>query len=482
MDAQTGSFGRFFSAGLASPAPSIPSPRPSEPAPAALPPAEPKHKKPRRWLILLLILLLAGTAAVWNARQRQMANQARATAAATSARVTRGPFQQSIRVSGTVGAKNYAAIIAPRQNRDKGGGGGGGNPGGGGGGDRGGGPGGPQMTLVRLAAAGSTVKKDDVIAVFDVQFEVDHADDVKDTVIQLKAAVDKRSAEIGIEYELFRQQLRAAGADAGKAELDLKTAEVRSQIDAEKLKLAVEETAARYKQLAGEEKLRQTSYTAETRALTMQAEKEQSHLERHVRNIEKAAMKAPIAGLVVMQPIFRSGQFGQIQEGDQVFPGTYFMQIVDLSQMVLNGSVNQTDSHLLALGQKASVRLEAYPDIAFPGRVLSVGAMATSGAGGRGPRGARDTYVKQIPIRVSIESRDDKVLPDLSGSADVAIQTEESALQVPRDAVTEEGGKTYVRVRQGDQYGRREVQLGESNNTHYLVRAGLNEGDEVLLR
>jgi HlyD family secretion protein len=477
MDALTWNFGRFLSAGLASPAPSIPSPTPSEPAPAALPPAEPKHKKPRRWLILLLILLLAGTAAVWNARQRQMANQARATAAATSARVFRGPFQQSIRVSGTVGAKSYAAIIAPRQNRDKGGGDRGGGPGGGPGG-----PGGPQMTLVRLAAAGSTVKKDDVIAVFDVQFEVDHADDVKDTVVQLKAAVDKRSAEIGIEYELFRQQLRAAGADAGKAELDLKTAEVRSQIDAEKLKLAVEETAARYKQLAGEEKLRQTSYTAETRALTMQAEKEQSHLERHVRNIEKAAMKAPIGGLVVMQPIFRSGQFGQVQEGDQIFPGTYFMQIVDLSQMVLNGSVNQTDSHLLALGQKASVHLEAYPDVSLPGRVISVGAMATSGAGGRGPRGARDTYVKQIPIRVSIESRDSKVLPDLSGSADVVLQTEENALQVPRDAVIVEGGKTYVRVRQGDQFARREVHLGESNNTHYLVRAGLNEGDEVLLR
>ena len=477
MDGLTWNFGRFLSAGLASPAPSIPSPTPSEPTPAALPPAEPKHRKPRRWLILLLILLIAGTAAVWNARQRQMANQARATAAATSARVIRGPFQQSIRVSGTVGAKNYAAIIAPRQNRDKGGGDRGGGPGGGPGG-----PGGPQMTLVRLAAAGSTVKKDDVIAVFDVQFEVDHADDVKDTVVQLKAAVDKRSAEIGIEYELFRQQLRAAGADSGKAQLDLKTAEVRSQIDAEKLKLAVEETAARYKQLAAEEKLRQASYTAETRALTMQAEKEQSHLERHLRNIEKAAMKAPIAGLVVMQPIFRSGQFGQIQEGDQVFPGTYFMQIVDLSQMVLNGSVNQTDSHLLALGQKASVRLEAYPDVALPGRVLSVGAMATSGAGGRGPRGARDTYVKQIPIRVSIESRDNKVLPDLSGSADVVLKTEENALQVPRDAVTEEGGKTYVRVRQGDQFARREVQLGESNNTHYLVRAGLNEGDEVLLR
>jgi multidrug efflux pump subunit AcrA (membrane-fusion protein) len=64
----------------------------------------------------------------------------------------------------------------------------------------------------------------------------------------------------------------------------------------------------------------------------------------------------------------------------------------------------------------------------------------------------------------------------------VVLETAENALQVPRDAVTEEGGKTYVRVRQGDQYERREVQLGDHNNTHYLVRAGLNEGDEVLLR
>jgi multidrug resistance efflux pump len=342
--------------------------------------------------------------------------------------------------------------------------------------------GGPQMTIIRLAAAGSIVKKDDVIATFDVQWEADHADDVKDTVVQLKAAVDKRRAEMGIEYELFRQQLRQARADSEKARLDLKTAEVRSLIDAEKLKLAVEETAARYKQLSEEEPLRQASHTAETRALTMEAEREQSHLDRHLRNVERSAMKAPIDGLVVMQPIFRSGQFGQVQEGDQVFPGTYFMQIVDLSQMVLNGTVNQTDSHLLSLGQKASVRLEAYPDVALPGRVISMGAMATTSAGFRGPRGARDTYVKQIPIRISIESKDRNVLPDLSASADVILETEEDALQVPRDAVTEADGKAYVRVRQSGAFVQREIEIGGSNNTHYQVLSGLNEGDEVLLR
>jgi multidrug resistance efflux pump len=475
MDAQAWQPGKFLSAGLAAPSPSIPAPAPVEPSQPA-PPVLPQRPRPRRWpFVLVLLILLVVSAVLWNARQQQAANQAK-TVATPTAKAFRGTFERSVRVSGSIGAKNFAAIIAPRQNRDRGGGGG---PGGGG---PGGGGGGPQMTLIRLAGGGSRVKKGDVVAVFDMQWESDHADDVRADVTQRQAAVDKRRAEIGIENEAYEQQLRAARADFEKAQLDLRTAEVRSQIDAEKLKLAVEETEARYKQLQADAKIRQASQRADLRVLEIQVGRERNHLGRHTRNIENSAMRAPIDGLVVMQPIFRSGQFGQVQEGDQVAPGTYFMQIVDISDMVLNATVNQADSHLLTLGQKATIRLEAYPDLALPGRLISLGAMATSGGGGRGPRGARDTYVKQIPVRFAIEANDPRVNPDLSGSADVQLKAEENALQIPLAAVTEEAGKTSVRVRAGSGFQQREVQLGDRNYTHYVVLAGLDEGEEVALR
>jgi len=486
MAEQTWKWGGFLSAGLASPGPAVPVPGPAQPVRTAPVGPAPAKKPPRRWSILVLLLLMAVSVAVWNVRRRQQTGGAgRGVSAARTVKVFAGSFQQTLRVSGTIGARNFAAIIAPQMRGD----GRASSPGGGG--DRGssgsrspgssGGGGSPnQLILMKLAAAGTHVKKGDVIANFDSQWELDRLDNFKAQVNQAQAGVDKRKAEITIEDEAEQQLLRTSRADSEKAKLDLRTAEVRSAIDAEKLKLMVEETAARHKQIQDEVRLKKVSHESELRSLEVQVQQEQHNVDRRVRNIERMTLRAPIDGLVVMQSIFRSGQFGQVQEGDQVFPGQYFMQIVDLSQMVVNGTVNQVDSHSLVLGQKATIRLEAYPDLVLLGRVTSVGAMA--GGGARGFRGSsRDLFVKQIPVRFAIDSHDNRVIPDLSASAAVVLHREEKALQIPRDAVVEENGKIYVNVPQREGYQKREIQVGRKNGTHYMVLAGLQEGEEILL-
>ena len=85
--------------------------------------------------------------------------------------------------------------------------------------------------------------------------------------------------------------------------------------------------------------------------------------------------------------------------------------------------------------------------------------------------GSRALFVKQIPIRFSIEARDARIIPDLSGSATVLVSSENDALIAPREALEEQDGKTYVRVRrpQGG-WERRRVELGLANATHAVVR------------
>jgi HlyD family secretion protein len=198
-----------------------------------------------------------------------------------------------------------------------------------------------------------------------------------------------------------------------------------------------------------------------------------------VHNLKRIHITAPIDGLVVMQPIWRSGQFGQVQEGDQVFPGTYFMQIVDLSKMVVNGWVNQTDSQGLVLGQKATMHLDAYPDLALPGHLTAMGALA--GTGARGGRSSRDLWVRMISLRFAVDVKDSRLIPDLSASADVIFKRQDRALQIPREAVVTENGKTYAQVHRGESVEKREIQLGPHNVTQAIVLGGLNEGDEVVI-
>ena len=84
--------------------------------------------------------------------------------------------------------------------------------------------------------------------------------------------------------------------------------------------------------------------------------------------------------------------------------------------MVLNATVNQVDAERLRLGMKATIRLDAYPDLELPGSLMGIGAMSKTST-------FRAGYVGEIPVRIKIEKTDPRVIPDLTGSAEIVMQT-----------------------------------------------------------
>jgi HlyD family secretion protein len=176
-----------------------------------------------------------------------------------------------------------------------------------------------------------------------------------------------------------------------------------------------------------------------------------------------------------MQSIVRNGEFGQIREGDQIAAGQPFMQIVDPSSMVLNATVNQVDAERLRLGMKATLRLDAYPDIEVPGTLIGIGAMAKTST-------FRARWVGEIPIRLKIEKVDPRVIPDLTGSAEVVVNTERNTVIAPRAAVFDEEGGPVVFVQGPEGFIMKKIEIGLPTFTSVSVRSGLHEGDVVALQ
>jgi len=322
------------------------------------------------------------------------------------------------------------------------------------------------------------------VASFEVQWLEDHLDDRRSALTQTRSEVQKKRAEIMIAQETEQQSLRAAKAARDKALLDLRTAEVRSDIEREILKLAAEEAEDAYQQLQKEVELQKISHAAEMRSVEIGVEKDRLHVERHENDLQRTNTTTPVGGLVVLESISRgAGQFDQVQTGDEVNPGTLFMRVVDLSKMIVAGSLNQVDSQLVKIGQRAEVRFDAYPDLVLPGRVVSIGALAASGSPGQGwNRPGRDDYVKRVALEIAIESEDPRVIPDLSASAEIVIDKQPDRVLVPRSALRQKGEKLVVDVRSGDRFTEREVEIGAMSPTHAVILSGLQEGDEVALQ
>ena len=141
------------------------------------------------------------------------------------------------------------------------------------------------LVLLKLAKPGVHVKTGDVVAEFDPQNQLQRLDDYKDSAVQQENMVKKMLANLAAVKEAHDQSVRSAKADWDKAVLDLKTADVRSAIDAEKFKLTVEENEAKYKQLVAESALVDESQRAQIRANELN--RDQSKIEMSARRSQR---------------------------------------------------------------------------------------------------------------------------------------------------------------------------------------------------
>jgi len=256
----------------------------------------------------------------------------------------------------------------------------------------------------------------------------------------------------------------------------MKTLPVLSDLDAERAKLALSEAEATYKRVSGDLKDLETSQRAQVRDAELELEQSKLELKRAEMNADRMILKTPIDGLTVMQTVPRGGELAQAQEGDQLWPGMMFMSIVDPRSMVINSSVNQVDVERIRIGQKAWVRFDAYPDLRLPARIYSVGGVPKQG-------GQRATFVKEIAVRLKLEQMDPRVIPDLSVSADVVLDSEQNAAVVPLASIfrDESTGRPFVWAQSGQAWTRRDVELGVTNNVAVAVRSGLKPGETVAL-
>jgi HlyD family secretion protein len=430
-----------------------------------LPEAEqPRPEKPRKriWLALLVLGLLAAGTLYWLSPLRRPASrpQVAGTAAVRTARTVVGSLDRSLRLSGTTAARNFIIIRAPRLR---------------------GGHHGPSrrsissgLTLQHVIEPGSRVKKGDVVAEFDQEDMLVRLDDYEAQVSQAKASLESVDAQLALTRETHDQSIRVAKADLDKARLDVKTIPVRSAIEAELLRLAAEEAEAHHKQLLNEVQFLDASLKTQRTMAELNLRENQLEFKRIQADVDRMVMKAPIDGIVVMQTTWRAGEQGQIQQGDQLYSGQPFMQIVDTSSMVVNASVNQADSELMRVGAKARVHFDAYPDLELPATVSGIGAITREG-------GWRASFVKEIPVTLELDATESRVIPDLSAAVDVILKSEKDALVVPLESIFKDQrtGKPFVFLRASSGWQRREIELGLTNHVAATVLSGLNEGDVI---
>lgn len=267
------------------------------------------------------------------------------------------------------------------------------------------------LTIVKLIASGSRVKQGDILVEFDRAAQIRdfidkkaQADDQNGKVLEAVAA--EQAAKAKDETEIGE-----AESALSKAELEMQKIELMSRIDAEKARENLDEARASLTQLKETFDLKRQAAKASIRILEIQRDRTRETMLHAQMNAALMQIRSPIDGIVVFNTIWKQGNMGEVQEGDQVRPGVPFMEVVDPSAMQVHVAVNQQDLFALRVGQRAQVHLDAYPDLVLPGQVLSIDPM--------GKHGDFSSKLRIFSATFSIEGGDSRLMPDLSAAVDV---------------------------------------------------------------
>jgi len=267
------------------------------------------------------------------------------------------------------------------------------------------------MIIVALAKAGSIVKAGDRLVEFDRAAQIKAAHDREAEYRDLIEQINKKRADQLQVRAKDETDLVLADHNRRRAELDMLDNDLVSPIKAEQNRLLLEEARVRLAQLRRTFDLKRRSEAADLRILEIQRDRALNAWKHAESNAAKMRIASPLDGLVVLKTIWKSGSFGEMQEGEEVRGGQPILEVVDTSAMRVRARVGQTDVSYVRIGQPARITLDSYPAREFAGRLNQLSVVgATSGLSNR---------VRTFLATFTIDGADAHLLPDLAAAVDL---------------------------------------------------------------
>jgi multidrug efflux pump subunit AcrA (membrane-fusion protein) len=325
--------------------------------------------------------------------------------------------------------------------------------------------------IASLIPEGREVAKGTPILAFD-------ASELEKRLVQLAAELD--SSEEEIERKEVDSLARRRADELRLSEARAKLEKALLKLDRPKELVAERETKAleldrglAERQIAYLEERRRSLDEADgidLEALTEQRDRARARVGELKETIARMTVTAPRDGTVVYVAD-RNGEKKRV--GDSIWRRDKVLSVPNLARMEAQGWVDESDAGRVAPGQRVELRLDAYPEIRFTGRVAATGKTI------KAPE--RNSPLLGLSADVELDETDTtRMRPDMRFRGEIEVGRVEEALLVPLAAVEHAGGGNIVYRSRPTGPSPVRVSLGSANETMVEVLAGLSEGDELV--
>lgn len=215
----------------------------------------------------------------------------------------------------------------------------------------------------------------------------------------------------------------------------------------------------------------------------------QALLQQAQTDLDHTTILSPITGKAVQ---LNAHEGEVVITGTMNNPGSVIAIIADLSEILVEADVGETEITGIRLNEPSKIHVDAIPDKEYAGHVAEIGSSAALKQG----VGAGMRYFK---VKVQIDNPDDRLRPGMTAQVSIVTTTSGSALSVPIQSVVERvppalaKSKTgtddedenapkskFVFVVKDGKVKMTEVKTGVSDSTHVSIVSGLSKNDHFV--
>jgi len=199
----------------------------------------------------------------------------------------------------------------------------------------------------------------------------------------------------------------------------------------------------------------------EHESANFEAEAARLEAKAHEVMLEKSNLYAPSSGMI--------GELN-IEEGEAITQNTLLGTHIMTEYVYAEFGIVERDVNKIALGQKARVFIDAYPDKTFEGVIENVAPVVTGSS-------------RTATAKVRIENPDRLLLPGMFTRIRILLYSKKNTLVIPTDSIQGSEGEQFVYVIDPELnvVTKRPIAVGYTRPDYSQIDAGISEGEVVAI-
>jgi len=174
---------------------------------------------------------------------------------------------------------------------------------------------------------------------------------------------------------------------------------------------------------------------------------------------EKAPVESALTGIIGRT---------YVDKGTSVTPQSPIALVVDMDKVKIKLDITEEYLSRIALGQKALISIQAYPDERFTGVVSKISPVL-------------DLDTRTAPIEIVIPNDDHRLKSGMFAQAQLILEEHKDAIVIAKEAVMGREAETYVYVVEANIARQKKIKLGIHQGAFYEVEEGLKPQDLVVV-